>query len=113
MDPVLLKRSLQAILRTLGLHGTILRHEIDQNGQSQFATFIAFEALVSKGTEYVEQIITRVKQLEIIRNTSTGFSTDYCQLTACTSEHPVVAGISIAASVIMLFPGIPQSMCLF
>jgi hypothetical protein len=91
MDPVLLKRSLRAILKTLGLNGTILRH---QDGQLQFATFIAFEALVSQGTEYVEQIITRVKQLDIIRSTRTGFSADYCQLTACTSEHPVVAGIS-------------------
>jgi hypothetical protein len=96
MDPVLLKRSLRAILKTLGLNGTILRHEIDQDGQLQFATFIAFEALVSQGTEYVEQIITRVKQLDIIRSTRTGFSADYCQLTACTSEYPVVAGISIA-----------------
>lgn len=76
----------------LGLHGTILRHEVDQNGQPHFATFIAFEALVSKGTESVEQIITRVKQLEIVRRIS--FSADYCQLTACTWEYPVVRGIS-------------------
>ena len=34
--------------------------------------------------------------MDIIRSTRTGFSADYCQLTACTSEHPVVAGISIA-----------------
>ena len=37
MDPVLLKRSLRAILKTLGLNGTILRHEIDQDGQLQLS----------------------------------------------------------------------------
>src|SRR5271168_839868 len=94
MGPVLLKRSLRGILKQLSLHGTSLCHEVEQNSQSESATFIAFEALGSKGTEHVQQIITRVKQLDIVRRIS--FSADYCQLTACTWEYLVVIGISIA-----------------
>src|SRR5271155_2042463 len=94
MGPILLKWSLRAILKQLGLHGTILRHEIDQTGWPHFATFITFEAFVSKGTEHVQQIMTRVKQFDIIRRIS--FSADYCQLAASTSEYPLVRGISTA-----------------
>ena len=73
-----------------------LCHEVEQNSQSESATFIAFEALGSKGTEHVQQIMTRVKQLDIVRRIS--FSEDYCQLTACTWEYPVVRGISTAGT---------------
>jgi hypothetical protein len=94
MDPVLLKRSLRTILKGLGLHGTILRHEVEQDAEQHFATFIAFEALVSKGKGFVAQIIKGVKQLDIVKPVS--FSADYTQLTTYVSEYPIVNGVSIA-----------------
>jgi hypothetical protein len=94
MDPVLLKRSLRDILKSLGLHGTILRHEVENDGESHFSTFIAFEAPVSRGKDFVREIVLRVKELPFIQQLN--FSSEYTRLTESVSDHPVVHGVSIA-----------------
>jgi hypothetical protein len=81
-------------MKDLKLNGTILRHEVQRNGQQHFATFIAFEAEVQRGQDYLHQIVSKVNILPFVKKFD--FSSSYTRLTESVSEYPVVKGISFA-----------------
>jgi hypothetical protein len=87
---------LRTILRSLSLHGTILRHAVDTGeGAPYYATFIAFEALLTKGAEFVGKIMAQLKQLPMMKGVHFGGSY-YDKLADTISTRPTVKGISIA-----------------
>jgi len=80
-------------MKRLRICGLIMRHQVDVVGDAQFETIIAFESLVSKGTDITLQLLQEIRTLSFV---SPGFPSSYLRLEDSTTSKPTVSGIAIA-----------------
>ena len=95
----MLKRTVKRVMRSLGLHGVILRNETTiatgtgYSTSSHFETIIAFEALGKDGNNLMERLVTDIKSL-CFPSDSPPVNFTFIQESLATK--PTISGIAIA-----------------
>ena len=95
----MLKRSVKRVMRSLGLHGVILRNETTMSmdtgniATNHFETIIAFEAPVKDGILLTQRLVTAIKDLCFPSNPP---PMNYTFVQESVPAKPTVSGIAIA-----------------